>query len=177
MISKQDTRLHKIDTLAKDIIRAQSVIEGCQHKIEQLRLDEEEDSKFKYDDPLKWPEGYYISSGEVWYTPPSYFKVPLIKSGNFYKTEIEAEQALLVQRAQTKVVKRIAELNEGWVPDWEDTGKDKYSTTFNHCEKKLEVLWWCRYQLSSSNMFLKNKRLCTKLISELPEELELILTQ
>ena len=54
--------------------------------------------------------------------------------GNVYETREEVEAHNNYLKALTKVKNRIAELNEGWVPDWSDNTDVKYSLYYSYSE-------------------------------------------
>lgn len=174
--------LYKVIKAAKDSIDVStSQIEELkleQLKLEQLKLEEEE-SKFKYDDPMKWEKVWYlISSGGVVHSEVGAGSCvdAVVLMGNFYKTRHQAYVALEVKIAQAKIVKRITELNEGWVPDWEDRDQSKFSVIYNTI-RGLTLSNHYSNKNKSNNLYLKSPDLAKTLISELPDELELVLTQ
>ncbi len=54
--------------------------------------------------------------------------------GNMYQTKEQAQKSLEQQKAYMRLVRKIHELNDGWIPDWGNNEQNKYSLYFNHHE-------------------------------------------
>jgi hypothetical protein len=87
----------------------------------------------------------------------------------------EAEKERDYRAALTKVKRRIAELNEGWVPDWSN-GSQKYSIFYTHARGCVSADWGCYVKYTNNGLYLKDRSLALQLIEEMPEELKLVLT-
>lgn len=61
----------------------------------------------------------------------------IFEHGLYFKTREEAEQHLRERKLLFKLQQWAKEKNEGWEPDWEDTGMDKWNIYFNHGYKGL----------------------------------------
>ena len=64
-------------------------------------------------------------------------EVKRFENGLFFETKEEAEQYLKERKLLFKLHQWAKEKNEGWEPDWEDTGMDKWNIYFNHGYKGL----------------------------------------
>jgi hypothetical protein len=95
--------------------------------------------------------------------------------GNVYKTKGKAEAKVKYLKALTKVKNRIAELNEGWVPDWGDMDSYKFYAVYSFDIGQPEVSRLSVVKLPPDSLYLKSEKLAKQLIKELPEELTLIL--
>ena len=98
------------------------------------------------------------------------------KLGHIFKTKEEAVHKLAVIDAEYTVRKRIHELNDGWVPDWDkDKEIRKYYVYLNRGTLDLECSLYSKFK--PNWMYLKSDELANQLIAELPVELNLILNQ
>lgn len=61
----------------------------------------------------------------------------LFEHGYYFETKQEAEQYLKERKLLFKLHQWAKEKNNGWEPDWEDTGMDKWNIYFNHGYKGL----------------------------------------
>ncbi len=92
--------------------------------------------------------------------------------GNAFLTREEATKERARRTAETKIVKRIAELNDGWKPDWSNT-QSKYFVEYNHYENILETENSQGYKGFEDKFYLVSNELTTQLIQELGHELKL----
>lgn len=53
-------------------------------------------------------------------------------TGNYFKTDERAEAYMEYLLAVTKINDEIREMNEGWIPDWSNTGEEKYHILYDH---------------------------------------------
>ena len=90
--------------------------------------------------------------------------------GNYYLTEEEAEKAKRIQINIVKINDRIDELNEGWVPDWNNPKQTKHSIGFYE-SRLMEEVWGTLTYLSKVNA-CKTESIAHQIISEFKEELE-----
>ena len=74
---------------------------------------------------------------EVYYTANNTTDRFLFEHGYYFETREEAEQYLKERKLLFKLHQWAKEKNEGWEPDWEDTGMDKWNIYFNHGYKGL----------------------------------------
>ncbi|UOF79922.1 hypothetical protein [Caudoviricetes sp.] len=92
--------------------------------------------------------------------------------GNVYFTYEEAEQARAKKLAQVRVLRRIAELNEGWVPDWE-YDKAKHCVGFDHmCHAFYASFEYG--QEKANEWYLKSREVAESLIASHYDDLKLI---
>ena len=103
---------------------------------------EDDKKEFK----LTYPEDeevlYCISNANasiyaVWFSTTDNCDTKAFKHGLYFKTREEAEQHLRERKLLFKLQQWAKEKNEGWEPDWEDTGMDKWNIYFNHGYKGL----------------------------------------
>lgn len=97
------------------------------------------------------------------------------KLGHIFKTKEEAEKHLTLIDAKYLVRKRIAELNDGWVPDWNEVDQKKYTITRNNADLVINTGHYSKIQ--PNWMYLKSRELAKQLIKELEPELRLILEE
>ena len=96
-------------------------------------------------------------------------------TGNVYLTKQDAQKALTKLKATALVKKRIAELNEGWVPDWEDDDEYAYFIVYNSFWLKLDIDFNSIFKTLDNSLYLKSYKLVQQLIDEMPNELKLML--
>lgn len=120
---------------------------------------------------------YYITSDGIvtkttWRNSGHDFKC--LSIGNIYLTQEDAEKALDKLKATAKVKKRIAELNDGWMPDW-NNNDDKWYIYYQYEDSKLDFDWYISPKVIDSSLYLKFGRLAERLIEEMPNELKTML--
>ena len=98
-----------------------------------------------------------------------------LHTGNVYLTKQDAQKALTKLKATALVKKRIAELNEGWVPDWEDDDEYAYFIVYNSFWLKLDIDFNSIFKTLDNSLYLKSSKLVQQLIDEMPNELKLML--
>jgi len=95
-------------------------------------------------------------------------------NGNLFLTEEEAEKESERRRAETKVIKRIAELNDGWKIRW-DGKQYKYNINYN-CGADILVVYDTMDTIKVRKCFyLKSRHAAEQLIKEMPNELKTML--
>ena len=88
--------------------------------------------------------------------------------GNCHKTKELATAALDRQKLKVKILNSIAELNDGWEPDWNDEYQNKYhlKIIFEHRDTPyytIRDLAAAQSQAVSSNLYLKSEAECQML--------------
>jgi len=91
-------------------------------------------------------------------------------------TEEEDKKELRRLFLENKITKRIAELNEGWVPDWSTAKYDyvneaKYKYVIEIEEDDLYVNAHFRSKTTANKFYLKTRGLADQLVKELKPEL------
>lgn len=103
-----------------------------------------EDDKKEFE--LTYPEHeetlYYISNAsanicDIYFFDNDNFSKNAFEHGLYFKTREEAEQQLKERKLLFKLQQWAKFKNDGWEPDWEDTGMDKWNIYFNHGYKGL----------------------------------------
>lgn len=100
----------------------------------------------------------------------------ILKTVLVFKTKEEAEKQLRKQQATIRVIKEIARLNEGWVPNW-DSGDEKYyiETFFDDRVYKLAVDYVIGFKTADNNLYLKSRVLAEQLIETHEQDLKIML--
>ena len=88
---------------------------------------------------------------------------------NCFRTTEEAEVKRDEDLLKARILDRIDELNEGWVPDWEDS-KEKYCPYYDYNMKIWVVVWNCKHQ--QHQFYLKSAQACQTLIDEFGDDLK-----
>jgi len=90
-------------------------------------------------------------------------------SGNYFKTQEEAEnhqsKTLFIQKYKD----RIRELNEGWVQAWSCTSQ-KYQLVFCSDVKEIEITSYSTEQYLESGYYFKSEAIGSQLIIEFTQE-------
>jgi len=90
--------------------------------------------------------------------------------GNVYRTNAEARQAADDQRTRVRILDRIAELNDGWVPDV-DCPIVFYVNPYSLRDGRTpEVCNGYSGQCMHASKYLRNAKAAEALISEFPRE-------
>jgi len=97
------------------------------------------------------------------------------RSFTVFPTGEAAQLAVDIQKAKNKVRYRIAELNEGWAPDFTDN-TTKYNIIIEN-NNSLNLSTSIVVKVLPSYMYLKTRDLADQLIKEMPKELKLILSE
>lgn len=106
-----------------------------------------EDDKEKFE--LTYPENeetvYFIRRGtqviyDTRFWSNSFIDKSMFEMGEYFKTKKEAEQYLRECKLIFKLKQYAKEKNDGWEPDWEDNGMDKWNIYFNHGYKGLATM-------------------------------------
>lgn len=103
---------------------------------------EDDKKEFKLTYPKDGQTVYQINGVflKIWdfnYSSLDYDAKNMFEHGYVYYTKEEAEQHLRERKLLFKIHQWAKEKNEGWTPDWEDTGMDKWNIYFNHGYKGL----------------------------------------
>ena len=104
----------------------------------------------------------------------------LERKNNLMKKEIKKlkEEALdysEYKKAEVTIKKRIAELNEGWRPDWEKDIQQKYYIFYDNLREILDYDYCYTGQFLPNAFYLKDQKTARQIIYELEEELKLYL--
>jgi hypothetical protein len=92
--------------------------------------------------------------------------------GNYFATEEEAEAYKNKLILTHRIKDRIAELNEGWNPDWKSFNKEKYYICI-YCGK-LDVSFAYLRNIVESWKYIKSRALAEQLISEFGDDLKVL---
>lgn len=96
--------------------------------------------------------------------------------GHLFVTKREAERERDYRAALTRVKRRIAELNDGWTPDWGVYDCRYYVYYDYNSSPALQTYCTTYTKTVNSDMHLKSRSLANQLVEELPEDLKTILT-
>ena len=146
-------------------------IEELKEKIAELK----KESKPNWFIPEEDEDFYYVDTyGDVNWNNANGYSDNILKHNQVFKTREEANNHLKVMKAEVSINKRIAELNEGWKPDWENTIQKKYYIFYDNFR---EILDYNRSsaQFQPNALQLKDKKVARQIIDELEEELKLYL--
>ncbi len=100
----------------------------------------------------------------------------LVKNTPVFRTYAAAEHYAKVNQATLAVERRIAELNDGWWPDFKDAGEEKWSISQCGMTGVFEGYCSLTYQEHQPQRYLKSLIVAEKLINEMPNELKLMIT-
>ena len=152
----------------------QKQVEDMKNKLAEMEaeLNKKEDVFPKYGDSYwcihadsdvvlsQWCDGYYANK--------------TLKYGNVYQSEEEAIKARDIQLAKVRVTDRIKELNDGWTPDWSDGNESKYIVLSSDTNR----LWVSNMFVTKflpNNMYMKSRGIAEQILSEMEDDIKLIL--
>ena len=106
---------------------------------------EDDKKEFKLTYPKDDETLYYISGvtteiTETYFWNGSSADRLMFETGSYFKTKEEAEQYVKERKLLFKLKQWAKEKNDGWEPDWEDSGMDKWNIYFNHGYKGLATM-------------------------------------
>ena len=81
-------------------------------------------------------------------------------SHNYYKTKVEAEEALELQTIENELCALIEEINDGWVADYSDLNDDKYVLSYNGNSRSIY-----EYNFDCCKYF-KTKFICKRMFKQ-----------
>jgi len=96
---------------------------------------------------------------------------------NSFKTSELAQKELNTRRAIVRVKKYIAENFGVWEltdEEWEDGDIDKHYICFDYSDKSLVINCFWRHKSYSPIWYLENKAICSDVIANCKEDLEII---
>lgn len=104
---------------------------------------EDDKKEFEIKLPNKYDTLYYFDAEdtEIYMTGFSLHEKDITRflHGYYFKTKEEAEQHLKERKLLFKLHQYAKEKNEGWEPDWSDSGENKYYIFYGHSGNKFEV--------------------------------------
>lgn len=132
------------------------------------------------DEPKMFPQ----EGEEYWFSFPAggIERTPARSSGgrlNAFRTKEEAQKAADIQWAKQRVAHRIAILNDGWVPDWDNREAYKYyiSRHFDTADIELGVGISASAKIQPDYMYCKSHEIAIQVIDEYPDDLLLIVNE
>jgi len=121
---------------------------------------------------LNISDSYYVLCDTGGTTYVTWFNVKgdkdIRNQGNAFLTKQEVEKESRKRELETKITKRIAELNEGWVPDWNTF---TYKHTIEFAEGYLLNTQYIRTKTVANKFYLRTSKLAEQLAKELETEL------
>lgn len=97
------------------------------------------------------------------------------ESAYIYKTKQEAEQALELAQAKQRLKQAIAEANDGWTPDWDNTKVANY--LFTDGQIKISIDRHYRYKYYPNWMYIKSPNVAKQILADHKADIELILSE
>lgn len=94
-------------------------------------------------------------------------------TGNYYRTEEEAEKALERQKAIGRVTHRIYELNDGWEPDWANGNQKKYDIYLDYECGEFDWGYGCFCERQTLPC-IASEEIADQIIAEMKDDLRLI---
>lgn len=94
------------------------------------------------------------------------------ENGLYFETHKEAEQYLKEQRLIFKIKKWAKIHNEGWEPDWSDSGENKYYIFYGHSGNKFEVSSAVISDNFKKLPYFKSREIAQECIDEFGDEIK-----
>jgi len=91
--------------------------------------------------------------------------------GNAFLTEAEALKEVDRRAAKTRILRRISELNDGWVPDW-GNNNSKWFIYLGRRPNILYITYQVSVQCHSDAWYLRSQEDAELLISEMGDDLK-----
>ena len=91
-----------------------------------------------------------------------------------FKTQKEAEKYAEYVKAEETLRRVIAEVNEGWLPDWTNKDEHKYVVVLHRDNLKVFIYPATKYQ--PNFMYIKSEELAEKLMKEYEKEFVIYLS-
>jgi len=161
------TNMNKIDLryLECELKRAEKEIKKLKKEIKPIWFVPEKDKNFFYVDTY----------GNVQWKITDLYSNDILKHNQVFKTKEEALDYSEYKKAEVTIKKRIAELNEGWRPDWEKDIQQKYYIFYDNLREILDYDYCYTGQFLPNAFYLKDQKTARQIIYELEEELKLYL--
>lgn len=116
---------------------------------------------------------YVGSNGEVFHSIWLNDQIDFVRYdfSSIHKTIEQAKQALKKQLAKMRILRRIAELNDGWVPDWGDRDQRKYLIgRCNLVRGDQTVYWFCSIKDYDDGFYMKTLEMRDMVLEELRDD-------
>ena len=118
---------------------------------------------------------FYVIHMEMLWKIAGFDSNKILEHNQVFKTEEEALNYSEYKKAEVSIKKRIAELNEGWSPDWEKDIQQKYYIFYDNLREILDYDYCYTGQFLPNAFYLKDQKTARQIIYELEEELKLYL--
>lgn len=93
-------------------------------------------------------------------------------TGNYFQTREEAE-AYREKLIKTQAIKdRIAELNEGWKPNWGNDNQDKYC--IEYYKGRIRVECYDSIQSANNDLQMRSQEVAEQILAEFGEDLKVL---
>lgn len=153
----------------------QQQIEDMKNKLVEMEAElNKPEVTINYWQPKQGDAIYYVTySGNV---NTSYYKNNYQVEEKIYrvfKTKEEAERYAEYVKAEETLKRVIAEVNEGWLPDWCVYIKNYNIRLYNN---NLDYIYHSTSKLLPTFMYIKSESLCIKLIKEYEKEFKTYLS-
>ena len=94
--------------------------------------------------------------------------------GNCHRTRQAAINTDNLDKATTKVLNRLRELENGEPIDWDDFDQDKYLPYYSHWEQRVLINYYAFHQYKPTKFYSTDRQAWVQVIKEMPKEVELI---
>ncbi len=170
-INKITSKSKKLE-LWEQIYQAEKQIKELKREIKELK----KEIKPIWFVPEKDENFFYVDTyGNVRWDNQRVYTDIILKHNQVFKTKEEALDYLEYKKARVSIKKRIAELNEGWKPDWEDESQQKYYIFYDNLREILDYDYCYTDQVRPNAFYLKDQKTAKQIIDELEEELKFYL--
>ena len=98
--------------------------------------------------------------------------VKRFENGLFFETKEEAEHYLKERKLLFKLHQYAKEKNDGWEPDWSDSGENKYYIFYGHSGNKFEVSSAVISDNFKKLPYFKSREIAQECIDEFGDEIK-----
>lgn len=162
---RRDRRM-TIEELLEKIKQQGAILEELKKQVEELSQDEKKIRTL----PVENEEYTHLREDLSMCSHQYIYGNNLQSIGNYFKSEEDAKMVIKAMQIEQAIRIRRIELNDGWEPDWDNRGEDKYFI-FTECGCCLKVFKVNLYNHFPIFGYYKSEEIAQQVIDEFEDEL------